>query len=794
MIGHYLKISLRAIRKSPLLSLLNILGLSVGLGCFLVITLYLYQENTYEKGFSDYDKIYRIEEEFLGMGRSASSTPNLQYKLDEIPGVESYVRLNITADRSSWAALGEKKLRSPRVLESTEGLFDVFDFKLAQGNAATALDGPHKVVLTKEYALKLFDTEEVVGKTFQYQNEEVIVTGLLDATTYRSHLSFDFICSDLFNPSYADGRWWMIAGYLYVKLNGHVETQDINDRLDEIAKTYAYPVVNNSQLTKDEWLQSANKVQFFAKPIRDIHLKEDVEFEFSVNGDPQSRATLTIIGVFILIIAVINFMNLSTAKSSLRTKEIGVRKVMGTSRRGLVIQFLLESVLITLFSAIIGAGLSELFIFLLNQSLGEVISISIISYPSLGGLILLGVFLVGFLAGVYPAFYLSSVKMIPLLKGMKLGQVLNMANARVLRNSLVVVQFAASSTLIIGVYFVYHQLQHIKQLDIGFDKEQVLVVPYTSQGDDDRSAIRNELLKIPGVEAASFTSRMPAEHSANLLSIMLSAEETLTLDVFQADPHFADVLSLNVVEGAWFAEDQMQTDSLVVLNESAVNAIGLEGNPIGQVFGNYWRVVGVVENFFIDNYRTKVGPAIMAYDPKTPDQLAIKLNAQSLVDALPKLEATWGDLRGEALEFKFLDENFASVFAKEKQNGDAIMVFAALAIFISCLGLFGLAAFAADQRQHEFGIRKVLGAKVRDIVHAFSLDFIKLVLLAFIVSIPIAIYGVNLWLDTYANRIDLSIVGFVVAGVCALAIAFATILFQSLKAGRLNPVETLRNE
>jgi putative ABC transport system permease protein len=232
----------------------------------------------------------------------------------------------------------------------------------------------------------------------------------------------------------------------------------------------------------------------------------------------------------------------------------------------------------------------------------------------------------------------------------------------------------------------------------------------------------------------------------------------------------------------------------VVLNESAVNALGLEGNPIGQVFGNYWRVVGVVENFFIDNYRTKVGPAIMAYDPKTPDQLAIKLNAPSLVDALPKLEATWGELRGEALEFKYLDENFASVFAKEKQNGDAIMVFTVLAIFISCLGLFGLAAFAADQRQHEFGIRKVLGANVRDIVHVFSLDFIKLVLLAFIVSVPVAIYGVNLWLDTYANRIDLSVIGFVVAGVSALAIAFATILFQSLKAGRLNPVETLRNE
>lgn len=794
MISHYLKISLRAIGKNPLLSLLNILGLSVGFGCFLVITLYLYQENTYEKGFTDYDKIYRIEEEFLGMGRGASSTPNLQYKLDEVPGVASYVRLDVASNRSSWAEFGDKKLRSPRVLKTTEGLFDVFDFKLAQGDPATVLEGPDKVVLTKKYAQKLFGTEQVVGKTFQYENKELLVTGLLDEFAYRSHLDFDFISTNIFNPSYADGRWWMIAGYIYVKMDGQAEPQLINERLDEIAKTYAYPVVNNSPLSKDEWLQSANKIQFFAKPVRDIHLKEGAEFEFSTNGDPQSRVTLTIIGVFILIIAIINFMNLSTAKSSLRTKEIGVRKVMGTGKKELITQFLLESVLVTLFAAIIGAGLSELFIFLLNQSLGEVISISIVSYPSLGGLILLGVLLIGCLAGVYPAFYLSSVKMIPLLKGMKLGHILNMGNARVLRNTLVVVQFAASSTLIIGAYFVYHQLQHIKQMDIGFDKEQVLVVPYTHKKGDDRSAIRNELLKIPGVEAASFTSRMPAEQSANLLSIMLSAEETLLLDVFQADPHFADVLNLNVMEGDWFAENQTQTYSLVVLNESAVNALGLEGNPIGQVFGNYWRVVGVVENFFIDNYRTNVGPAIMAYDPKTPDQLAIKLNAPSLADALPKLEATWGELRGEALEFKYLDENFASVFAKEKQNGEAIMVFTVLAIFISCLGLFGLAAFAADQRQHEFGIRKVLGANVRDIVHVFSLDFIKLVLLAFIVSVPVAIYGVNLWLDTYANRIDLSVIGFVVAGICALAIAFATILFQSLKAGRLNPVETLRNE
>lgn len=794
MMNHYLKTSFRALSRRPLLSILNIIGLSVGLGCFLVIALYLYQENTYEKGFSDYDRIYRLEEEFLGMGRTASASSNLQYQLDEIAGVESYVRLTLVARSEGVVEIGDKKIKSPAVLNATEGMFDVFDFDFQQGDPITALDGPDKAVLTKEFAIRLFGGENAVGRTFQFQDKDLVVTGVLAEQPFRSHLKFDFISSNLYNPKYSDNRWWMIGGSLYVKMVRPVSPDEINTRLDEIAKTHAYPIVNNSELSPDEWLASANKVQFFAKPIRDIYLRSNVKFELSPNGDAQSRATLSIIGTFILLIAIINFMNLTTARSSQRTKEIGVRKVLGTRKGGLVSQFLLESTLITFLAAVVGAGLSEIFIALLNQALGEVVSISILGYPVLGLYVFIGVFAVGILAGLYPAFYLSSVKMIPLLKGMKLGQVLNLGNAKILRNGLVVLQFAISSTLIIGAFFVHSQLRHLKNIDLGFDQEQVLVVPYNFNYQENNEALRTELLRIPQVKAVSFNGRMPADQSSSIMSVMLGAENTVALNAFLVDPYYKETLGLKMMHGNWFDPDKKATDSLVVLNESAIKAIGFEGEPVGQVFGNYWRVIGVVENFFVDNYRDQVGPTIMTYDQTAPNQLAIKLDAQDMATTLPMIQSVIEGLRGEIFEYHYLDQNFAEAFNKEKQNGDAILIFTILAIFISCLGLFGLAAFTADQRQHEFGIRKVLGAGVKDIVKNFSFDFIKLILLAFAVSVPLSVYAVNLWLNTYANRIELGVFGFFLAGICSVAIALSTIAFQSLKAGRLNPVETLRNE
>lgn len=794
MISHYLKTSVRSMVRRPLLSTLNIMGLSVGLACFLVIAMYLYQENTYEKGFSNYESIYRLEEDFLGMGRTAWSTSNLQYKLDEIPGVESYVRLTLNVDKENAVEIGDKKIKSPLLLNASEGMFDVFDFDFQQGDPKTALDGPDKAVLTRDFAHKLFGSEDAVGKTFQFRDKEVLVTGVLAEQRFRSHLKFDFISSDLYNPKYADNRWWGIGGSIYIKMEHQVATEVINSRLDEISKTYAYPIVNNSELSPDEWLASANKVQFFAKPIRDIYLGSNVKFELSANGDRQSRVTLSIIGTFILIIAIINFMNLTTARSSQRTKEIGLRKVLGTRRGNLITQFLLESTLITFFAAIMGAGLSELFIAILNYALGDVISISILGYPILGLYVFLGVLVVGLLAGVYPAFYLSSVKMIPLLKGMKLGQVLNLGSARTLRNGLVVLQFAISSTLIIGAYFVYSQLQHLKTIDLGFDQEQVLVVSSSFNANVNFEALRNELLRIPGVTNASFNSRLPAEKSENVMSTMLGPEETVAFNVFQADPYYAQTLGLKMLKGEWFSPDQPTSDSLVILNESGLEAVGLEGDPIGQVFGNYWRIIGVVENFFVNNYREEIGPAIMTYDQTTPNQLAIKLNTKNFQATLAAVQSTWEELRGEPFEYKYLDQNFAEVLQKEKQNADAVLIFTILAIFISCLGLFGLAAFTADQRQHEFGVRKVLGAGISDIIKSFGYDFVKLILLAFIIAVPVSVYAVNLWLDGYAQRIELGVLGFVMAAIISFGIALVTIAFQSVKTGRLNPVETLRNE
>ena len=787
-----LKMTIRSFKKRPLLSTLNLLGLSIGLGCFLVISLYVFQEKNYEKGFSDYDSIYRIEEHFLSMGRLAWTSTNLPYKLDEIPQIASHTRLRQSSGNIK-VEIERVTTKAGRCLTADEHFFEVFDFELLYGSKEEALAAPKQLVLMEATARKLFGRADVVGEVIDLADEGLYtVTAVVRKSVLKSHINFDMLKSESERQPYQPNKWYGIGGYSYAKLKPQVSQAQLQAGLDQLTEEYVFPAVYpGDELTFEQWVESQNKVAFYAKPIRDIYLNSNLQFELGTNGDRQTRVTLSIIGLFILVVASINFMNLSTARSSGRTKEIGVRKVLGAGRGTLVRRFLTESVLATFLAAMIGAGLSELFIRLLNQNLGEVITVSLVNYPILLIYLALLVIVLGVLSGLYPAFYLSSAKMIPLLKGMKLARVLNLDAAKVLRNSLVVLQFTISTTLIIASLFVYQQLQHLKTMDLGFDKDQVLILPNLDDLKEAKYTMRNEFLRIPGVEQGSFTFRLPADGSTAITSTMLDSETSLSLSHFMTDPYLHETLGFNLIDGEWFNPELPQQDSLVIINEAAVKAIGLD-DPVGQVFGNYWRIIGVVEDFYYGGLREAIGPAMFMYTPERHDQLALRIDTEEA--PLADLESVWNRFSDEPFEYRYLDQNFERQLKTEKQNADAVLIFTLLAILISCLGLFGLAAFTADQRLHEFGIRKVLGASIKNIMNLFSLDFLKLISIAFLIAVPLAVYGMNLWLQGFNNRIGLNVWSFVVAGAASVLIAFLTIVFQSLKAGNLNPIDTLRNE
>lgn len=796
MMSQYLKTSVRLALKKPLLPVLNLLGLSLGIGCFMVISLYLYQEHSYEKDFKDYERIYRVEENFLSMGQLAWTSGNMPYQLAEMPFVENQTRVGGFSGEFK-VKVAERDFSLKTVLRADSSFLKLFNYELLQGNAQNALNGPNKIILSEATALKMFGRTDVIGETLSHPDFGAFqVTGVSQKSVLKSHLDFDALASAPWDK-YSAGAWFGIGGYSYVKLKQGSNLENLNEALDRMTEEVVYPVIyanglkGDDPLSYQEWSQSANKVTFYAKPIRDVYLNSHLQFELGPNGDRQTRLTLTIVGVFILVVAGINFMNLTTARSSLRVKEIGVKKVLGARKAALVRQVLLESLVFTVLAALIGAASSELFVWLINQRLGEVIGISVFTMPEFLVWNFIGLLLLGLVAGGYPALYLSRAKMLPLLKGKMVGSILNMKSAGGVRNGLVVLQFVISSALIASSIVVYQQLNHLREMNLGFAKDQVVIVKNAYELRNNKQAFKNELLNIPGINAASYTARVPVDGSNSTLSTMLDSETTLTFAQFFSDEDLHKALDLELLDGEWFDPNMERYDSLVIVNESAINAMGLK-DPVGQVFGNYYRIIGVVKDFFWGNLREEVGPAVLFAAGKTQNKLAINLNPVSA--SMQDVEKLWSEFSAEAIDIEFLDQSFQDQILKEKQGIDAVLVFTVLAILIACLGLFGLAVFHADQRKHEFGIRRVLGASLNNLAGLFSFQFVRLIIIAFLISIPLAIYGLQLWLNGFANRVELGAGVFVFAAIITLVISLLTLLVQSIKVASTNAVETLRNE
>jgi len=811
MIRNYFKIALRNLRQNKGYSALTIFGLALGLAVSLLSILYVEDELGYDQFNVKADRIYRINSDITYAGKNSRAavapTPMGQTLKRDFPEIEEATRLGKYG--SQLVKSGEKVIREAGILYADSTVFDVFTLPMLTGDPAKALAEPHSVVITKSTAQKYFGTDEALNKTLTFENNDIRkVTGVIEDVPEQSHFQADFLLPLYETKDAKVNKWGNHIFNTYVLLRPGTKPESVNAKFEKILQTYLDPALRQFfQTTLADARKAGNKYRYTLMPLTDIHLYSDRQGELSPNNSIQYVYVFTLIGVFILLIAVFNFINLTTARSAKRAREVGVRKVMGSDRSVLVLQFLSESLLTTFLSLLVGVILLYLLLPAFNTLTAKKLSIS--SVVSLYSVIygIAGTGLVGVIAGIYPAFYLSSFKPIAALKG---G--LSLLNKKEgLRSYLVVFQFALSALLIIATILVNQQLRYIQTKRVGFNKEQVVIVKTAQSTATQVFTFRNEVQRSPAVKVGSVSGFLPVT-SSRWNDMWYAEKETdqrgsVNMQEWMVDPNYVSTLSLELVKGENFKEGRATDQSAVIINESAAKRFGYQ-NPIGKTIhkpgGELLRIIGVVKDFHYESLRSQIEPLGMvvngaalssSIEKSFSEAVSFKLNTTDIPAALALIERTWKQIApGQPFEYSFLSEDFDAMYRSEQRIEQLFTAFATIAILIACLGLFGLSAFSAEQRTKEIGVRKVLGASVSSIVSLLSKDFLKPVLVAIVIASPVGWYAINFWLQDFAYKVEVKLWVFVIAGLLSLAIAIATVSLQSIKAALMNPVKSLKTE
>jgi putative ABC transport system permease protein len=672
------------------------------------------------------------------------------------------------------------------------------------GNVNTALDQPHTVVLTRSAALKYFGTTDAVGKTIETNDNGSTlykITAVVEDVPKASHFHFDFFFS-MKNVNYQWGQFTSQNFHTYLLLKPGTDAKAFEKNFDAYILKYVLPEASQymNVTSMEDFKKAGNYLEYSLIPLTDIHLRSDRAYELSPSGNIQYVYIFSAVALFILLIACINFMNLTTARSANRAKEVGIRKVLGTERKALIVQFLSESTLMVILSMIIAIVLAYFTLPIFNSIANKTMSLRILTSPLILPLLILLPLFVGLLAGSYPAFYLSSYRPITVLKG-KLG------NKRgTLRSALVVFQFATSILLIIGTIVIYRQLNYIQTKELGFKKEQVLIINDAYALDKNVDAFKNEVLSLPGVISGTLSSYLPVTNSSRSdnsysKSPVMDAHTGFNMQAWLIDYDYLKTMGMEVVKGRNFSKEFGADSSGVIINETTAKILGHE-DPIGKnIYRNdnegkqiIYTIIGVVKNFNFESLKQSIAP-LSFFLKKSTGLASFKVTTSDMPGLLKLIEAKWKAMApGMPYSYRFLDESFNEMYQNEQRVGKTALLFSIIAILIACLGLFGLAAFVAEQRTKEIGIRKVLGASVQGLVGLLSKDFIRLVLIAFLIAAPLAWYFMQKWLQDFEYRISINWTVFVAAGLIALFIAVATISFQAIKAAMANPVKNLRSE
>ena len=798
MFKNYFKTALKVFSNNKGFTAINIIGLSVGIAACLLIVFYVINELSYDKYNVNAASIYRITENAKLNGNEASYATTekpLKDALTALPEIEKTTRLIpktslFVSPQKFFIKKGNTSIEEKNVVYAESDLFDVFTLPMIDGNAASSLNNPNSAVITESTAKKYFNQVNVVGKTITINDSNVYkITGVIKDIPAQSHFNFDFFLSYSSIPESQSNSWGYsgISNYILVKPGADIHKLEREIRDIELKN---YPPSMST---------GGNYLNIVLTPLLKIHLYSTSQYELDKGGNIQYIYIFSVIALFILLIACVNFINLSTARSANRAKEVGVRKVLGSTRSYLITQFLTESLLVTLISTIVAVMLVYITMPFFNQVADTHLAITSSSLlwfiPALLGVVLI----IGFLAGAYPAFYLSAFKPILVLKG-KLAKGFRRS---FLRGFLVVFQFSISIFLIISTLVIYNQLNYIHNKDLGFDRTQMLIIKNTNLLGGQAKIFKQEVKQISGVEVVTMSTYLPTGTERNITGLFpqlpIDIKQDVLSEFWPVDEDYLKTLNIQLIKGRNFST-QMGTDSsAIVVNEAFVKRFGFKDALNKTVYRfsyglQSYHIIGIVKDFNYSSLKDNIKPLAFSYGEDN-GAVTARVKTTNLPALMASIEHAWKNVSpNQQFNYSFMNDDFDATYRAEQHMQQIFFSFSMLAILIACLGLFGLAAYAAEQRNKEIAIRKVIGASAGSIINILSTDFIKLVCISILIASPIGWFAMNKWLQDFAYKTNISWWVFVVAGLTALSIALLTVSYQAIKAAIANPVKSLRTE
>ncbi|RFN60290.1 ABC transporter permease [Marixanthomonas ophiurae] len=803
MFKNYFKIAWRNSIKSKSTFLINVFGLAIGITTCLLIALFVFHELSYDTFNKKADRIVRVVlnakvngeqiKEALVMAPVAKALKN------ELPEVNDATRLSTLLN--PHIIYKNTAYRDSKIAYVDPNFFDVFTLSIVEGNAKTPLDQPNSVILTTKEVKKYFGNENAIGKVLRVENydREFTVTAIMEGVPKNSHFHFDMFVSTVGYAPAENTSWMESEFFTYLLLQKGTNIEALEAKTPPMVEKYMGPQMQERMgMTFSEFSKN-NTIGLLLQPLTDIHLKSDFSgaSQLEQGGDITYIYIFSAIALFMLLIACINFMNLSTASASKRAKEIGIRKVLGSNKKQLRHQFLMESFITTLLATILAIATFVLVLPSFNTLSGIELDINHLFTPAVGISLFATVIVISFLAGGYPAFFLSSFKPIAALKSKFSGA----GNSKGVRSGLVVFQFVISAGLILATLVVYQQMEFIQNKKLGYDKDQLLVLRESYLLGQNEAAFKNELLNDPRVAQVSQSAFVPAgDTDTNMSPIFVKDKLIRRMSVYNVDDQYIPTMKMELVSGRNFSREFGVDSTKVIINQQAAKILGFGDEVLGKEIrkgsdngGEILTIVGVVKDFNFRSLHQKIEPLIMLNKPY--GGLIVRTKTGDMSALIEKANSLWlGFNSTETFNYTILDDSYNQTYLKEHKMGTILMLFAILTIFVACLGLFGLVTYTAEQRFKEIGIRKVLGSSVVQIVGLLTKDFLKLIMISFLIAFPLGIYLMNKWLQDFAYRIEIKwwIVG--LAALITTAVAFITIGIKSVKAASANPVKSLRTE
>jgi putative ABC transport system permease protein len=808
MLTNYIKIAVRNLVRNKSFTLINMLGLAIGLSASILILIYIDHELSFDRFYQDDQQIYRIAVNGRMSGdffnAAVSPSPLAPALENEFPEVENAVRLR-NISQESLLSFNNKKIYQSDLMLADTGFFEIFNLEFKYGEPREVLQRPMSIVLTSSLAEKLFGRDNPVGMVIKFNNEfQLKVTAVIEDLPKNTHFDFPALISwssiSKIDPASSSGDWGSLAFYTYVKLASNADVDLFEQKIE---KVLMQKLLAESGETPEAFEDFQMEFNAFLQPLTDIHLHSNLMAELSPNSDLSYVYTFSAIAIFILLIACINFMNLTTAQSSRRAKEVGIRKVHGAVKKQLVYQFISESIILSLATLIIALLIVELFLPRFGEIVGRELQRSELSDPVMILKFTILSVVVGFIAGSYPAFFLSSFQSVSVLKGRFLKRRQNVS----LRNILVVFQFAISIFLIIGTGIINRQIDYLQNKRLGFDKERLIVVQLRSQRLRNNIAyLKNELSELPSVARVSASSFAPGEGSDGSAYFPEGQSENDPWLIFRSgvDYDYIPAMGMQVIRGRNFSPDYATDSNAMIINKTLWQKLGWGEEVLGRKIKSGgtmneigYHVIGVVDDFHFESLHDKVEPFLFTLSGKRMRNLCIRLADGEVSDHLSKISEAWQRLEPAfPFDYRFLDQSFDELYEAESRLSSMYVYFTIIAIFIACLGLFGLSSYLAEQKTREIGVRKTFGATANSLAALLTRDFTKWIGLANLIAWPVVCLVMESWLEQFAYRIELidQWPVFVYAALASFAIAIFTVSFQAYKVASINPAESLKYE